>query len=395
MDRAALRDVYKKALLDDIVPFWLAHGRDAECGGYVTCLDREGKVYDRDKLCMWHAGRIIWTFSFLYNELRQEAEWLDMARCGVEFVQKHGFAPDGSMYYALTRNGRPLQTAQDIYVETSAAQGFSEFARAVGDERLYGQARAILLKVWDMTRTPGRAHQPFIAGTRPARMLGHSMIILNVCQELRRFKAEQFYEDIITQCLHDILTLHRRPEQRALFELIGWDGERLTGWDGRRVCPGHMIEAGSFIIHEGQHRKDEDLVAKGVELIDWGFDHGWDHEFGGIVNDIDIEHRPVPTAEACLYDAKLWWQHAEALYATLLAATLTGEDRFAQAHRKTHDYSFGKFADPEFGEWYAAVDRRGEPWLTAKGSSRKSVFHIGRNLYLCFKLLDDRLAGDG
>ena len=51
-----LRDLtrfYERELLENVLPFWLKHGRDTECGGYTTCLDRDGSAYDQDKLCMW------------------------------------------------------------------------------------------------------------------------------------------------------------------------------------------------------------------------------------------------------------------------------------------------------------------------------------------------------
>ena len=383
-----LRDFYKAELLDNILPFWLKHVRDKECGGYHSCLNRDGSVYDYDKLCMWHAGRIIWTYSFLYNELSQDPEWLDLAKWGVDFVQDHGFAPDGTMYYALTRDGRPLQPAQDVFTELSTAIGFSEYARATGDDELYDQAKAILMQVWDRLENPGQAFQPFNADTRPVRLHGHSMITLNVIQELRRYREELAYESMIDECLHGIVGLHTKPEERAVLELVGWDGDVLPGSKGRWIDPGHMIEGGTFIIHEGQRRKDEGLTRIGIDLIDWGFEWGWDKEFGGIHNNVDSEGLPVPTAEALLYDSKLWWQHAEALYGTLLAYCVTEDTKFLDAYRLTHDYSFARFADPEYGEWFGVLDRRGNRIGEAKGTSRKNPFHLARNFYLCHKLAD-------
>jgi len=384
-----LRDFYKAELLDNILPFWLRHVRDEECGGYHTCLNRDGSVYDYDKLCMWHAGRIIWTYSFLYNELSQDSDWLDLAKWGVDFVQEHGFAPDGTMYYALTRNGEPLEPAQDVFTEFSTAIGFSEYARATEDDSLYDQAKGLLMQVWDRLENPGLACQPFIAETRPVRLHGHSMITLNVVQELRRCREEFAYETMIDECIHGIVGLHMKPEKRAVLELVGWDGDVLPGSNGRWVNPGHMIEGGTFIIHEGQRRRDEGLTRIGVDLVEWGFEWGWDREFGGIYNDVDSEGLPVPTGDVLRYDSKLWWQHAEALYGTLLAYCVTEEAKFLDAYRLTHDYSFSRFADPEHGEWFGVLDRRGNRIGEAKGTSRKSPFHIARNFYLCHKLADE------
>ena len=46
---AALRRRLERELLDDIVPFWERYSVDREFGGFVTCLDRDGSVYDTFK----------------------------------------------------------------------------------------------------------------------------------------------------------------------------------------------------------------------------------------------------------------------------------------------------------------------------------------------------------
>ncbi len=47
---------YEKELLENVVPFWLNHAQDHEYGGFFTCLDRDGSVYDYNKY-MWMQWR--------------------------------------------------------------------------------------------------------------------------------------------------------------------------------------------------------------------------------------------------------------------------------------------------------------------------------------------------
>ena len=68
MDFEKLASLYKDELLDSVLPFWLEHSQDHEYGGYFTCLDREGKVFDTDKF-IWLQGREVWMFSMLYNKV--------------------------------------------------------------------------------------------------------------------------------------------------------------------------------------------------------------------------------------------------------------------------------------------------------------------------------------
>ena len=386
------RALLRSRLRDDIIPFWLDHARDHEFGGYVTCLGRDGTPYEQNKVCMWNSGRIIWFFSHMYNELEPDPAWLEMARHGVEFALAHGVAPDGTMYYSLSRDGSPLQASQDVFTELFHVSGFSEFARATGDRALAERAWSLFCGVWERLQEPGRAAQPLLAETVPVRLFGHPLIALNVLDELRRFRQRPEIEAMIDQCLGWIFDYHVDADRKAALELVRWDGGPAPGYWGRKVTPGHMIEAGIFVIHEAEQRADAELTQRGLDLIEWGYERGWDRELGGIVNDIDIDGLPIPDMGVYLAHSKLWWQHAEALYALLLAYVLTGDDRFRNWYQDVRDYCFESFADPEHGEWFGVLDDRGTRLNDTKGSARKSVFHVGRNLFYCCRRLDRVLS---
>lgn len=49
MDFKKLATQYKDELMNHILPFWLECSQDHEYGGYFTCLDRQGNVFDTDK----------------------------------------------------------------------------------------------------------------------------------------------------------------------------------------------------------------------------------------------------------------------------------------------------------------------------------------------------------
>ncbi len=83
----ALASQYRAELLDNVVPFWLNRSQDREYGGYFTCLDRKGNVFDTDKF-IWLQAREVWLFSMLYNKVEKRREWLDCAVQGAEFLKK-------------------------------------------------------------------------------------------------------------------------------------------------------------------------------------------------------------------------------------------------------------------------------------------------------------------
>jgi N-acylglucosamine 2-epimerase len=119
-----LREQYRAALLDDVIRWWQAHSVDRECGGYFSLLERDGHPYATDK-SMWTTGREIWMLSHLYNTYKQQAEWLEIARYGVDFLLQHAFrddfCDDGKMFFRLTRDGRQVSNVLSIYAECFGA----------------------------------------------------------------------------------------------------------------------------------------------------------------------------------------------------------------------------------------------------------------------------------
>jgi N-acylglucosamine 2-epimerase len=46
IDFKQLAQQYKSELLDRVMPFWMEKSIDKEFGGYFTCLERDGEVFD-------------------------------------------------------------------------------------------------------------------------------------------------------------------------------------------------------------------------------------------------------------------------------------------------------------------------------------------------------------
>jgi N-acylglucosamine 2-epimerase len=58
----SLAGLYRDELTSAILPFWLINSPDNKYGGYFTCLNRDGSVFDTDKF-IWLQGREVWCFS--------------------------------------------------------------------------------------------------------------------------------------------------------------------------------------------------------------------------------------------------------------------------------------------------------------------------------------------
>ena len=100
--------------MDRVVPFWMEKSPDHEFGGYFTCLNRFGEVYDTDKF-VWLQAREVWLFSMLYDKVQKKPAWLDMARLGAEFLLNNGHDGKGNYYFSLNRQGEPLVQPYNIF----------------------------------------------------------------------------------------------------------------------------------------------------------------------------------------------------------------------------------------------------------------------------------------
>lgn len=385
--RAELASFYHGTLLGDVIPFWLRHGMDREHGGIITSLDRDGTVADTDK-SVWFQGRAGWMFATLYNTVESRAEWLEAARSCVEFIRRHCFGPDGKMWFSVTREGRPLRMRRYVYSESFAAIAFAAHAKAGSDSRAAEDAVKTFATYLRYSFEPG-VMTPKFEPTRPAKSIGAHMIGIATAQELRANLGDvrvagRTCTEWIDRSIAEIERDFMKPEHAALMELVAPDGGVIDHFDGRTLNPGHAIEAAWFIAHEGKLRGDQRLVRIGCTILDWMWARGWDEECGGIYYFRDLRGLPV---QEYWHDMKFWWPHNEAIIATLLAWTLTGDAKYARWHRMAHDWSFAHFPDPEHGEWYGYLHRDGSVSSRLKGGMWKGPFHLPRMLWYCWQTL--------
>ncbi len=391
MDRnrlGTLRDFHRDGLLNDTLPFWMNHTIDREYGGFLNYLDADGSVYHTDKP-VWVLGRFTWLTALLYNEVERRPEWLETARHGIEFLEKHAFDSDGRMFYELTRDGRPLRQRRYLFSETFGVIAFAEYARATGDAARLQRARDTYRLILHYQRTPGLLPPKIIPETRRMKAHAMPMILVATSQQIRKADPEPLYDQVITESIREILAHFVHADRKALLETVGPNGEFLDTPDGRCINPGHAIESAWFIMEEGRRRGDRAMIEAACRVLDWSLAWGWDAEYGGIRYFADVAGKPCVQYE---HDMKLWWPHCEALYATLLAHHLTGRQEYAEWYERVHEYAFAHFPDRQHGEWFKYLHRDGTVSHTLKGNAWAGPFHLPRMQLYCWKLLEEMLA---
>jgi len=216
------------------------------------------------------------------------------------------------------------------------------------------------------------------------------MIQIAVCQALRESIGLARADGDIDRAIAEIRRDFMKPDLRCCLEHVGPDGAVIGHADGRLLNPGHAIEGAWFLMLEGKTRGIGEYVAAGCDILDWMWERGWDQVHGGLLSFADLDGKPV--AEYW-HDMKFWWPHNEAIIATLLAYQLTGDARYARLHERAHDYAYGLFPDPEFGEWFGYFHRDGRLSSPAKGTLYKGCFHLPRQQFVCWRLCEEIRQG--
>lgn len=384
-----LAELYKDTLLNNVIPFWESHSIDEQQGGYFTCLDRDGTVYDTDKFT-WLQARQVWTFSMLYNRVEQRPKWLDIAQNGYRFLKENGRDKEGNWYFSLNRQGDPLIQPYNIFSDCFAALGFQEYSRASGDEEAKDIAKQTYENIIKRQNNPKEKYEKSVPGTRPLKGFALPMMLSVLNIEMEEILDTKHVEQSFEQCIREVTEVFWDPEKKIMHEYVLEDGSYSDSYEGRLVNPGHGIEAMWFIMEIAKRRNDQRLIEQAVNRTLNLLDFGWDNQYGGIYYFLDAEGHPPLQLE---WTQKLWWVHLETLISLSKGYLLTGREECMEWYKKIHDYSWSHFSDEEHGEWFGYLNRRGERYTSLKGSKWKGCFHVPRAMYECwqtFEALDEQ-----
>jgi cellobiose epimerase len=140
---------------------------------------------------------------------------------------------------------------------------------------------------------------------------------------------------------------------------------------------GHDIEASWLLWEAADAVGDEHLSSRArataLDLADAVLEHGVDPD-GSVLYEA--------VGDEVLEGLKHWWPQAEGVVGWLNAYQLTGRTRYRDAALKLWAYIEDHVVDHERGEWFAVLDRNGNPMPDHPGSCKigpwKCPYHDGR-----------------
>lgn len=385
METSQYSTLFLRELKEEIIPFWEKNSLDIQHGGYYTCLDRNGNVFDTDKF-VWLQGRQIWMFSQFYQKLEKKPEFLRIAESGAEFLQKYGRNQAGHFYFSLDATGKPLVSAYNIFSDCFASMGFASLYHATQKEDYHKIALDTFQSILSRKNNTKGQYEKKIQSNHSLQNFTLSMILSKMIEDfdglVDRSKIKEIQDEVIQQIIHQ----HYQADHGIILENVLPDGSIQDSFDGRLVNPGHGLEALWFLLDIAHQRNDTVLMEKITSMMLSTIEYAWDKEYGGIFYFMDVYQKPLQQLE---WNQKLWWVHIEAMIAFAKAYQYTQNKTCLAWFEKIHAYTWNHFRDQEYGgEWFGYLDQSGKRLLDLKGGKWKGCFHVPRGLLTLAKTFE-------
>ena len=370
---------YKYYLFDDFLPFMNKYVVDHKYGGFMCNTDRDGTNITQKKTA-WYEGRGIWVYSFLYNKVKKDPEYLEIAGKSVEFVLKN--EPRGESLWpdSFSREGKPVNKATVvIYGDLFIASGLSEYSKASGEDKYWDKAKEILIKCVkiynksDYGYIQDIEHQ--VNHDKGPRVLGHWMIIIHLVTQMLEYKSDPELEKIADECIDAIMNYHYNPEFCLHNEIMNHDLSRPEGPFSQYVCIGHAIETLWMLLDEAVRRKDKELFDLAAERFKRHVEVAWDDVYGGVFHDLFNVNKNIWRIEKSL------WAQEEVLVGAMMLIEHTGAQWAKDLYEKVWNYVIDKFPLEQYGYpiWILYADRK---VTFEKHYDRVGNFHHPRHLML-------------
>ncbi|GAB4023039.1 AGE family epimerase/isomerase [Spirosoma migulaei] len=394
LDFLKLSATYQQALLRQVVPFWLKHGRDEQCGGYFDLLSTTGEVIEGDK-CITQQAQQTWAFAWLYNTLDGQPTWLEHARHGANFLSQFAHNDTLSCYAQLDRRGRAVAASTDAIPDCSVVMAYAQLHRATGNDEwamLAKQTFTGLLQHRDEIRAE---QAETIGGFRQIRHLSEPIAVLKTVLEMQPLLSEETWKQALDGVVQELLNEFVDRRTDVLREFILPEGAFVNTPEGRRVNVGLTFQTASYLLdfsaESGLPRTGSSTITNrklATQLVGWCLrlcEQAWDELAGGGLNQyIDVKQQPLLFPDG---RQKWAWVQVEAMATLVKCYVYTRQPDCLKWFKRIHDYSFHNFPDAKHIGWHIAVDQHGQPLVSAKSLSAVGCFSLIRCLAETAQLL--------
>jgi mannobiose 2-epimerase len=344
-------------------------------------------------------ARLLWTFSAACRVLDDRA-CLEAARLTKDYIFAHFIDKEyGGTFWSVTADGQPLDTKKQFYAQGFMLYGFSEYARATGDEEALQMAihlfDIIERHAWDdnysgYIEACTRDWQP-IADMRlsakdenyPKSQNTHLHVIepyTNLLRLLRETNPESEYAGNVSAAVGRLVSLFTdhilNPKTHHLDLFFDMDWTRRSTTESY----GHDIEC-SWLLHEAALVLGDKAILNKVEPIVREVALASEK---GLQPDGSMIYEGEPDGSHFDRD-RHWWVQAEAVVGFFNLYQHFGDKSAFDKALRLWEYIKNRLIDHERGEWYWSIREDGSVNLDDDHAGFwKCPYHNGR---MCLELI--------
>ncbi len=273
---AWLRDYFRKEVESKVIAYWEKYGVDREYGGFLKA-DRKTGAYPTTDKDLYSQGRILWIYSYLYNNFGRKPAHLEAARQGKEALVKHARLPDGHWGTLYARDWEMKQGFFDIYADIYMILGLAEYHKASGDEearRLAVDTSFLVNKTVLAPHYQGQGHGPYYEpGIRRLGTWVHFLFPLTLFLQSTK---EEGLEPIARFCVRAMLERHWVRKEGFAYECLDdrwkpYPDNYLSLFDDdlyrvRFISGWHSIQAAFKIMLEALRLGSREMFKDGLEF---------------------------------------------------------------------------------------------------------------------------------
>ena len=357
-----LRGEVYECLTQNILPFWINNMIDTKRGGWYGQMTGRGElVKDAPRGAILY-GRLLWTLSAAYRVLGVKA-YLEVASMTKEYILAHFVDKEfGGTYWSVTAYGEPLDTKKQFYAQGFMLYGFSEYARATGDEEAFKMAMELFEVIeqhaWDSEyggyiEACTRDWQP-IEDMRlsakdenfPKSQNTHLHIIEPYANMMKEGNSSPL-AGAVSRLIELFCTRILNPTTHHLDLFFDMDWRRMSTTESY----GHDIEC-SWLLHESALALgDADIINK-VEPIVRTVAKASEK---GLQADGSLIYEGEPDGSHFDRD-RHWWVQAEAVVGFFNIYQHFGDEAALDKALRVWEYIKEHLIDREHGEWYWSID---------------------------------------
>ena len=398
----------RQHLRAELLPFWATRGVDAECGGFLTYYDRNGRATGETTKTLICQTRCLYAYSAAHRAGYGDGRFLQAAEQGCRFLLRHFWdEAHGGWHWTADRQGRPLDTSKLTYGQSFAIYALSEYAMASGDAAALDWAERTfdLLQshagdslhggYYEFQEADWTLKKPGVYGGDRKSMDVHMHLMeafTNLYaasrKALHKRKAEEVIGLLLTRMLHPEhgtgiaqFAFDWKPVRAILFKNVWGEDRDVDDPVGRpldNTSYGHNVEFGWLLNRAVEVlRLDAETYKPAIrKLYDQCLQHGIDWRNGGVF--CEGPHRG-PARET----NKEFWQQAEALVGMLDAVALFDEDRYWEAYLNIHRFVMDTMIHHKVGEWFPLFSADNHLLRDHMAHAWKINYHTVRSMLEC------------